>query len=233
MVKLIAIILILISPIAFSAETTTSQMVYYKTVIGIFFNVVLLISFLMGLIGLGWMSWVGLKTALNPTLAQQDGRKPITIFKYMAGMVVVTLFFFPFNGMKLFNDISGLESQRPMCLVVDVTVEHIDWANDASGCISYVEEQLSSVAEYSNNDHIKSANLGVLFGVIQLVSLSFFVGSLWMLVLHIIGVREVKMTVWQSILAMFFSSVLMALPNATTYIKDFKERQNDVINIEK
>ncbi len=227
---LLPLFLALLSSSAFAGETADADLVYYDTLINIFFNVVLTFGFLFAFVGLGWISWIGLKQVLNPNLAQQEGRKPMSVVKYAGGLAVISILAFPLSSMELFNDLSGFGSVRGMCVVVDVNVSHFEWANEANECISYAEEQLSTLAEYTNRDHIESANIGLLFGAIQLVALSMFLGSAWMLIMHVAGMREVKLTVSQALLSMFMATVFMALPNAVSYIDDFKGSQNVILD---
>lgn len=213
---------------ASNASEAVNNEAYYQVLVEIFFNAILSLALLAGLCGLLWLSVVTLKTFVNPTMLQQSGNKPITITRILGGLAVVSIFWAPLESVKLFTDLTGV-GKDGICLTVDVNVSHISWANSASQCISYAEGRFSDLAEYSNDEHIRSANVGLWLSIVQLISLGFFLSSAWMLLLHMIGVREVKMSVGASLFAMTMSTVTMSAPYFIDYIEDFRGKQNVVL----
>jgi hypothetical protein len=224
----------LTSTVAVAAVDATTT-AYYKTLVGVFFNVLLILGILLSLICLLWISIVTARTFLQPTLLQQTGGVPMTPIRLLAGFAVVTMLALPLTTMDAVNDLTGFSggsSGANMCLVVDVTVKNTGWTNNASECIAKVESKASELAAYSNSEHIKSANLGLLFGIVQVMSMGFFLTSCWMLVRHIIGARDVKLTIFQAVVSILFSSAIMAAPSAVDYIVDLRGNQNVVISTE-
>jgi len=205
---------------------------YYKDVIGIFFNFMLKLGQILSLVGLGLLSWGLIKQVCNPTLAQAEGLKPATFGRYIGGIAVVSVLYLPLQTMNVMNDLTGLVNTSKgmeMCLVVDVTITSYTWLGAADECVKKVEGQLSSVAEYTNEDHIKSANLALFFGAFQLLALIFFLASAWNLIKHSLGHRDLKTTVPKLIISMLFASIVMASPNITEYIKDIKSEENSIM----
>lgn len=230
MKKILFIALASVSNISFASSVSgVDNAAYYQTLTGIFFNVLLLIGLLAALGGLLWLMIVTLRTVLNPSLIQQTGGQPITIGRLLGGLVVVSILWQPLDSMSIFNDLTGV-GKDGLCLAVDVTVAHIDWENKAASCIENAEKRFSDLAEYTNEDHIKSANIGLLFSVIQLVSLGFFLSSAWMAILHFIGVREVKMKLGTCIISATISTVVMASPSLVDYVEDIRGQENVVLD---
>ena len=228
---IVVLVLLIFSSSAFSAEGVDNA-AYIKDVIGVFFNFFLIIARILGFIGLGMLSVNLIKHVCNPTLAQSEGVKPATFFRYLGGVVAVTFLFQPLQHMVIFNDLTGLVNASKgmdMCLVVDVTASNYSWGGAASECVERVEGRLGELAEYTNKDHIKSANLGLFFAACQLLGLAFFVVKGWGLVQHSLGKRDLKSTVFGLIISMIFASALMALPNITEYISDLSEDGSGII----
>jgi hypothetical protein len=207
---------------------------YQKRLLDIFFNVLLDFGQLFAFIGLLILSWTALKTVLNPTLIQQEGVKPMSIGKYLAGLAVLSMLVLPMQTMMFFNDFTGLynpeRADMGMCTVLNVTSNTYGWTNNASQCLDNVKTKVTNLAEYSNQDHIDSANLGLFFGAIQFASLGFFLTMTWNLLRHTWGARDLKITVGQSIIAMIIASAGMASPNISNFIEDFKGEQKSIVN---
>lgn len=212
-----------------SASSGVDNAAYYQKLSGIFFNVLLLFGLLAALGGLLWLMVLTLRTVLNPSLIQQTGGQPITITKLLGGLAVVSILWSPLSSMSLFHDLTGV-AQDGVCLSVDVNVAHINWENKAASCIENAEKRFADLAEYSNEEHIKSANIGLLFSVVQLLSLGFFLSSAWMIMLNIFSVRDVSMKVSTCLISMAISSVVMALPSVVDYVEDIRGSNSVVLD---
>jgi hypothetical protein len=220
------------SPTMASDSTADSKNeAYHNTLVEVFFNAALSIGEFMSLVGLGWLCWTAIRNVNNPSLVQQEGNKPLTLFKFAMGLAVISILYLPLHSMALFNDFTGLAGSNSltMCIAVDVKTDTYDWVNDADACVTKVERQVTEMSQFQSTDHLKSANVGLLFGVVQLISLLFFLSSAWMLLRHLMGAREVKLTVGACIIAMLLSSVGMTLNNVTEYVKDFRGERNEVL----
>lgn len=223
----LAVLLAFAEP-AFAASS--ENVVYWSKLTTIFFNFLLKASTLLSLIALFWISWMAMRTILNPNLKQQMGDKPITVARFGGGLIVVSMLALPLNYMEAFNDITGLSGgSNTMCLSVEVSASNLKWAGSAAQCIERAESQFAKLAEYNNKEHIKSANIGLLFMVVQTVSLFFFIVSGFMLVMHAAGKREVKLTVGQALMSMLVASMVFASINLVDYIEDFKGQQNVIL----
>jgi hypothetical protein len=228
-----AIFLFLIAAPSIASDSTadSTNEAYQNTLVEVFFNAALSIGELMSLVGLGWLCWTAIRNVNNPSLVQQEGSKPLTAFKFAMGLAVISILYLPLHSMSLFNDFTGLAGSNSltMCIAVDVRTDTYDWINDADACVTKVERQVTEMSQFQSTDHLESANVGLLFGVVQLISLIFFLSSAWMLLRHLMGAREVKLTVGACIIAMLLSSVGMTLNNVTEYIKDFRGEQSEIL----
>lgn len=226
-------------PAGGSSTTESANAAYHSTLVGVFFNAALNIGELLGLVGLGWLGWTAIKNVNNPSMVQQEGNKPLTFFKFAMGLVVISILYLPLNAMAIFNDLTGLAGTNglKMCLAVDVKTgtygDTSAWTAGADACIDKVENQIKELSQFQSTDHLQSANIGLLFGVVQLISLIFFLTSAWMLLRHLMGAREVKLGVGACIIAMLVSSVGMTLNNVTEYIKDYRGEQDTVLRGQK
>lgn len=211
-----------------ASPAASSNAAYYRVLIDLSFNIILTLALLAGLVATFWLGVSTLRTVVNPTLMQQLGDKPMTIGRALGGLALVSVLYGPLDAMAIFADFTGVGSSG-ICLTVNVDVAHIDWTNNAAACIKDAESKFAQLAEYTNKEHIESANIGLLFGVVQLISLGFFLSSTWMLFLHMIGARDVKLSKGAAIFAMLVSTVLISAPVLVSYIEDFRGQQNVII----
>lgn len=216
-----------------AAATASTNSEYNYRLLTLGFNIILTIGQFLSLVGLGLLSRAALRAVLNPTLAQQEGLKPMTIGKFMGGVAIVSLLYFPMHAMMMVNDVTGLYNKSAgleMCVMVDVSRSTSGWENNAAKCLQDAETRVESMAQYGNADHIKSANLEIFYGVIQATGLIFFLFSSWTLLQHMIGHRELRLSIKQCLLSMVVASIMFASPNIPAYIEDYKSNQNGIIS---
>jgi hypothetical protein len=233
------LMLVLAVPLGAVAQTTSStdesnQASYFIEVIEIFFNVGLGFSILLSLIFLGLIGWSYLMGVLNPNKVSQQARALVTLPKFIGGIAICSVLYAPLNAIVALNDLTGLvnsSQQRTLCLVVDVNVDNISesWANDADACIAKIKSQVSSLASYNSDESIEFARLDLWGGLIQMVSLFFFVASASQIWMKLYGIREVKMTYMACLIAMVFSAAGMAIFNVVDYIDDIRVGANEIV----
>jgi hypothetical protein len=206
-------------------EPSTGNAEYYNSLIEIFFNLFLKIGKLLAFSGLALISWLMFRHIKNPSLFQQFRLKPITTGKYVGGLVVVSILYMPLQMMSALGDLTGLVNSSEglkLCTVMEVNVSGYSWEDEAASCISDVEEKIKRLATYTSEESIEGANIETFVGAVQLVSLGFFLAAGWSLIKHVAGFENVKITVGQSIMAMIFSSALMASPNIVEFVEDLR-----------
>ncbi|MEG3765143.1 hypothetical protein [Alteromonas sp. 14N.309.X.WAT.G.H12] len=205
--------------------TSTSQSAYYVILIELAFQFALQLAQIIGILFLALILWSYLMALFNPNKVAQQNRTIVTFPKIIGGVMICYLIYAPINAVIAINDFTGLVNEadgRSLCLVVDVSSEYVGWENDAESCLDQVKASVSELASYSSEDSIEFARLDVWGGLIQLLSLVFFLmagSQLWM---KLYGIREVRMTYTACIFAMIFSSAGMAIFNAIDYIQDFR-----------
>jgi hypothetical protein len=232
----LALFLIFFIPDVLAANagtSSTNNSAYYEVLVTILTNVAINLAFLISLIVLLVTGVLFAMKTFDPNSISQRDLKPMSILKFVAGLMLASVLFTPLHSMEFINDLTGLSNSKTgmaMCSVVKINVKHFEWANDAESCISHVEDSFSKVAQYTNKDHVETANFGLLFGIIQLLSIGFMISSCVILAKHIWGFRQVKITVGQALISLVLSSIVFASPNAVKYYEDFKGEQNVVVD---
>lgn len=214
-----------------SSTEQSNQAAYYVRLIEIAFDIALQLGVICSFAFLGLICWSYLQALLNPNKVAQQTRTVVTLPKVIGGTVICGMLYAPLNAIVAFNDITGLVNEsggRSLCLVVDVDPKLTGWENDASRCLDQIKSQVSDLASYHSEDSIEFAKLDVWGGVIQLLSLLFFLAAASQVWMKLYGIREVKMTYMACIIAMLFSSAGMAVFNVVDYIEDFRG-QSEVI----
>lgn len=222
-------LLLLSSPLFAADAADSSNEAYYRVLVDLGFNILLTFFYLGSLIALSLLCLYTYRTFINPTLMQQLGDKPMTGGRIIGALAVISFMHSPLNAIALFSDFTGIGSSG-LCLTVKVDVSHMTWNNNANACITNAEDKFASLAQYTDQSHIESANIGLLFGVVQLISLGFFLSSSWMLFMHMLGSREVAMTKGAAIFSMMVATIFMSAPDWVDYIEDFRGSQSEIIN---
>lgn len=227
----------LASPLAQAAGTaSTTQASYWMRLVELLTRAIFLSMALASLVLLVWLcarAWktVNNATSLNP---QQDPDvKPMTLPKMLGGLLVCVTLFLPHKTISLFGDLLGLSSANAnmsVCFVTNVSVQHLGWTNNATACIENLKVQAQRFAQYTEQSHLESANLPLLFGVVQMMGLLFFGSSSWTLGQHFAGVRNMKISPKMAIIAMMASSAIIMLPNAVAYIEDIRGGNSMIIS---
>lgn len=217
-----------------SGTATTSQASYWMTLVQIGTKIALSASALLSLAALSLTLIYGYeKVSSKETMRQNQERRPMTFMKVIGGLLVATVLYLPLHTMTLMGDIMGTvrsDKGTTLCMVTEVQVRHFKWVNNASSCIEHIKSKAQEFAQYTERDHLDSANLPLLFGLFQLLGLIFFISASWMLAKNFLGYRDLKVTPSMAIVAMFASSFIMTIPNVVDYVKDIRGQNNQIIS---
>ena len=215
-----------------SSTDESNQAAYYVKLIEIGFDIFLQLGNIASYALLGLIAWSYLSALLNPNKVAQQNRTVVTLPKLIGGMVVCSMLYAPLQAIASLNDLTGLVNEsegRSLCLVVDVDTDLTGWQNQAERCLEQIKSNVSDLASYNSEDSIEFARLDVWGGLIQLMSLGFFLSAGAQIWMKLYGIREVKMTYFACIIAMVFSSAGMAIFNITDYIQDLRTNSESVL----
>lgn len=233
---LIALLAAVALPALANGTAGTTQASYWMVLVEVFTKLVFLIMALLSLTMLTLLCIKGWKTVRDSGGMRQNqdpDSSPLTLGKLLGGLFVVVSLYLPLQTMTFFGDFMGLartDTNSSLCMVTEVSVSHFNWTNNASGCINHLKKKVKEFAGYTEDAHIESANLPLLFGVVQLLGLAFFASSAWMLGKHFLGARNLKVTPGMALIAMFASSAVMMAPNAIDYIQDVRGAGADIVS---
>lgn len=209
-----------------NGTATTSQAAYWAELVDIFTTLTILVGALLALVVLTLTLVFAFKEVLKKdSMSNRSENKPMTFAKTLGGIVVATILYMPLHAMTFFGDLLGTvrsDSGSTLCLVANINVKHMTWSGNAQNCIEHVKKKAQEFAQYTEKDHLDSANLPLLFGVVQMLALIFFISAAWMLSKNILGYRDLKITSGMALTAMFASSLIMTLPNVVDYIQDVR-----------
>lgn len=219
------------APVPAATSSSSSNIDYYHRIVGQAINLVLSLSEVVGLIALLVLCGWAFRSKVRPDLVSNLGHKPMTFLAFVGGLMVVSALVVPLHTMGIFLDLGGLaDSNGSMCMTVDITRYGNQWASGAASCLDFAESRFADIAAYTNRDHISSANIGLFFKIIQLLSLMFFCGSAFILFLNFTGYRDVALKPWQAVVSMTVSSFAMALPEIAKYIEDIRGGSGVILN---
>jgi hypothetical protein len=227
-------IFLLLSPF-FQADTTESskQVAYWELLVEKIFNIGLLLGVLVSIIllilgGVFYATQVFDKDAL----AKRD-LKPMSILNFLGIIALASVLYAPISSFVMINDLTGLnpsdDSGMSICVANKITISHYEWAGSADQCIERMESKVKNLANHLDDDHFESANLPLLFKIIQAIAVFFFVVSGTVLGKHMLGYRNIKHTKSQVIFAMFACGVLFSAPMAVDYWNDISGADNDIL----
>ncbi len=214
-----------------SSTDESNQASYYVKLIEIAFDLCLQLGNLASYGLLGLIAWSYLAALLNPNKVAQQNRTIVTLPKLIGGMVVCSMLYAPLQAIAAFNDLTGLVNEsenRSLCLVVEVDTALTGWENQAERCLEQIKSNVSDLASYNSEDSIEFARLDVWGGLIQLLSLGFFLSAGAQIWMKLYGIREVKMTYFACITAMIFSSAGMGIFNITDFIQDLRANSESI-----
>lgn len=229
----IFLIVLFLSPDILASTDDANNQAYYEGLLVNFTNLILRVALLISLIILLVTGVLYVTKVLDSNAISQRDLKPMTFMKFIGGICLASVLFSPLHTIVALNDLTGMNdsaSGLKVCSVVKVDVSHFDWADDASDCMTKMEERLTELAQYKDSDKMEGFNLGLIFGLIQLVSIGFFIASCVTLAQHIWGFRQVKTTVTGALIAIVMSSFVYALPNVVDYVEDMKGSAREQIN---
>jgi hypothetical protein len=216
------LILFSTSPMVAWATAAVDDSAYHKTLITLLMKAAFGLAALVSIIFFIMVSVNYFRQVMDKDSLSKRDLKPMSLVKFIAGIVLASALFTPMRTMSLFNDLTGVEGNGyKMCLALDVQLEQYkSWAPGVTKCLDKAKEQVTKVTK--EPEGLDMAKLELLFGLLQLLALGFFIGSAIMLFQHILGYRNLKITVGAALISMVMSSVMMAAPGVANYISDLR-----------
>tara|TARA_R110001583_G_scaffold4718_8_gene26885 strand:+ start:1639 stop:2346 length:708 start_codon:yes stop_codon:yes gene_type:complete len=222
--KLAVLATLFLSGHALSQESTSSQTEYQISFISAVFDLVRVFGAAAGLILILWLSInfaLSVSEKGNQGKLQQLDYKPVTLFRYMMGMLFgMVLFFQPFTLMSMFGDLIN-KDDNTVCLVLDIKDP---WAEitgkGGDECLTALKADIAGSVDV---EAIDNNTLRLFFGSLQLVSLIFFLVGGTYFMLNMLGSKNMRITTGKSLIIVVASSFLMISPSLISLAEDLRD----------
>jgi hypothetical protein len=213
--------------VAFAADnstaTTSSNTEYQLTLVSGAFEVVRILGMGVGLVLITWISinfFFTIRDKENQGRLQQLDYKPVTLARYMSGLMLgFVLFFQPFSLMSLIGDVFNNKSGQ-VCLVLTIDDPWSTATNTtAASCLTALKKDIAGSV---NDEALDDKSLTLFVGSLQLISLIFLLIGGGYFMMNMIGVRNMRITTGKSIIIIVASSALMISPSFLVYLDDLR-----------
>ena len=101
--------------------------------------------------------------------------------------------------------------------------------NSAANCLETMESNFASLLNYSGTEALDAANLDIFIMGIQTVSLMSMLYGFYIIMMHILGFRDVRIGKMMAFIMIVVASTVFALPNLAVYIDDAREASQQVL----
>lgn len=166
----------------------------------------------------------------NNNLMQRMDRSPVTWFRFVIGIVILSGFMFtPMNMATLGGDLVS-KNAGDACIVVDLgdTVEQLKSDKSASDCFDGMVEDLSGAIETSEFNQNK---MRLFLASVQLIALGFMGYAATIFVLNMAGFKNLSLTPAKSIGVMVASTIVFSSPSIIAYIVDLFNGTNRIMGM--
>tara|TARA_B100000508_G_scaffold140847_1_gene143835 strand:+ start:3025 stop:3723 length:699 start_codon:yes stop_codon:yes gene_type:complete len=197
------------------------------------FSLLLTISLGLSLVFFTLVALFFIKGLVDPQYSNKTGRTPVSTMGLFSGIILASLFASPLLLVDFVGNISGLTSSfgAPLCVapnVSDLTVGY-GWVNSAANCLETMESNFASLLNYSGTEALDVANLDIFIMGIQTVSLMSMLYGFYIIMMHILGFRDVRIGKMMAFIMIVVASTVFALPNLAVYIDDAREASQQVL----
>jgi uncharacterized membrane protein len=230
--KYLALCFILIfSTVSTAADGT--QAAYHLSLISALFGLLDVVFFVIGLVLLtvlivGFFNTV--TEQQNNNLMQRMDRQPVTWFRFIVGIMVLSGFLFtPMNMATIGGDLVARDAGNS-CLVVEVdaAVQQFKSNTPASECFENMMNDLSGSVETSEFNQTK---MKVFLGAVQLIAVGFMGFAATMFVMNMAGFKNVALTPGKAIGVMIASTIVFAAPSLIAYVVEMFNGSNRIMGM--
>lgn len=214
--------------VAFANNATDGGML--EVFISQIFSTLLTISLGLALLFLGLTLVFFIKGILDPQYSNKTGRTPVSVGGLIGGILLSSVFASPLVLVDFIGNITGMTSEygAELCVApeIDLLNTGYGWVNSSSDCLSDMEENFASLLNYTGEESLDAANLDVYIMGIQTVSLLSMLYAFYILMMHFLGHRDVKISKGMAFWMIIIASTVFAIPNIAVYIDDARQASN-------